>query len=433
MRAHSNGNGVARRRPRVVVLYHYFHPDDVVSARHYAEFCADLADRGWEVEVLPCNRSCRDEAQSFLLREDWEAVAIRRVWRPAFRQASTLGRLLNAAWMLSAWTIRLVSKRRHIPDVLVIGTDPVLSVLVAPVVRKLLPGVRIVHWCYDLYPEGPIAEGMLREQGLLARTLRRMLQKAYAACDVVADLGSCMRQRLEAYRHASRKVTMVPWALAETPKVPAPDPHVRRELFGTSRLGLLYSGNFGRAHAHAELLGLARNLRGDGVHFCFGVRGNRASELRSAIGPDDRNVSLAGFAPESALLTRLTAADIHLVSLRPEWSGLVVPSKFFGALAVGRPVLFAGPRDAAIGRWIEDYQVGWVLDRQSDNAITATMRELAVSPDKLVSLQHHCHRVYQERFARQRVMDEWDRLLRDTLTRQRTPSPKGAFVDLQSF
>ncbi|HEX4589761.1 MAG TPA: hypothetical protein VH120_07520, partial [Gemmataceae bacterium] len=87
---------------KVTVLYHYFHPDDVVSARHYTEFCQGLAERGWDVMALPCNRGCRDESRSFPLQERWEDVHIRRIWRPRFRQASGLGRILNAAWMLGA-------------------------------------------------------------------------------------------------------------------------------------------------------------------------------------------------------------------------------------------------------------------------------------------------------------------------------------------
>jgi glycosyltransferase involved in cell wall biosynthesis len=301
----------------------------------------------------------------------------------------------------------------------VVGTDPVLSVLVAGIVRKFRPELRIVHWCFDLYPEGPIADGLLRDNGWPARCLRRLMRPAYAACDLIADLGSCMRSRLEAYGHQGRKVTMVPWALTEPADVEPSDPATRRELFGNGTLGLLYSGNLGRAHSCVEFLDLARRLRGTGVNFSFGVRGNRANELRGEVGPEDENVTLAGFAPESALNLRLAAADIHLVSLRPEWTGLVVPSKFFGSLAAGRPVLFAGSRQASIARWIDEHKVGWVLDRDSQESIAAELRALAADPGKLKTLQHHCQQVYRRNFSRQRVMQEWNRELSGLLGRKK--------------
>src|SRR5438132_7830960 len=199
-----------------------------------------------------------------------------------------------------------------------------------------------------------------------------------------------MRTRWETYVHSCRKVTLVPWALSEPEDVLPPDRETRSQLFGQSAIGVLYSGNFGRAHSYEELLQLARLLRGESIHFCFGVRGNRVDELRAAVRPDDRNVGFAGFAPESELAERLTAADIHLVSLRPSWTGVVVPSKFFGSLAAGRPVIFAGDEDSAIARWIVAHQVGWVLGRDCLPRVAGELRRLVDEPEALRALQMRC-------------------------------------------
>jgi glycosyltransferase involved in cell wall biosynthesis len=197
-----------------------------------------------------------------------------------------------------------------------------------------------------------------------------------------------------------------------------PDPAVRRELFGDAALGLLYSGNFGRAPSYEEFLELARRLRGSGVAVCFAVRGNRADELHKAVWPDDANVSFAGFAPESELERRLAAAEVHLVSLRPEWTGVVVPSKFFGSLAAGRPVVFAGSPDSAIAGWIREHGIGWVLSPDTLDAVAADLRQLAADPGRLGALQRHCHAVYREYFSWQEVVDGWDRELRALVRRR---------------
>jgi glycosyltransferase involved in cell wall biosynthesis len=404
------------RPPKVTVLYHYFYPDDVVSARHFEDFCKGLAARGWQVEAMPCNRGCREERQTYARRETWCGIAIRRVWRPRLRQASTIGRLLNAAWMILAWSLLLVlRRRRNLPDVLVIGTDPILSVLVAWFVKRLRPSVQVVHWCYDLYPEAPIAEGMLHENSILVRLLKRLTGAAYRCCAILADLGGCMRRLLERYNAPARHVTLVPWALSEPAEVVPADPATRQELFGEAKLGLLYSGNFGRAHSYEEFLELARSLRGESIHFCFGVRGNQAEELRAAVRADDTNVSFAGFAPESALEKRLGATDIHLVSLRPAWTGVVVPSKFFGCLAAGRPVLFAGSQDAAIAQWIREYGIGWVLDRETLPEVAQELRRLAKNTRELHALRQRCRDIYQAHFSQEKTMDQWDRELRALL------------------
>jgi glycosyltransferase involved in cell wall biosynthesis len=402
-------------RPKVTVLYHYFHPDDVVSARHFDGLCRGLHDRGWDVLVRPCNRGCRDESQQYALRENWHGVRIRRVWRPRFRQASNLGRLLNAGWMLAAWSLP-VGRR---PDVLIVGTDPILSVLVAIAWRLTRPGVKIAHWAFDLYPEAPVADGMLLAGSPLVRTIRAALRVAYGCCDLIADLGTCMRRLIEAYNPRAKKVTLVPWALSEPDQPLPPDPATRRELFVSSPLGLLYSGNFGRAHSYQEFLDLARQLRGTSATMCFAVRGNRADELKAAVRPEDANVTFAGFAPEDELEKRLAAADVHLVSLRPEWTGVVVPSKFFGSLAAGRPVVFAGSPDSAIAAWIREFNVGWLLTPDTVAAVAADLRSLAADPGRLAELQRRCHSVYEEHFSWRAVTDGWDRELRALLPRRR--------------
>lgn len=399
--------------PKVAVLYHYFYPDDVVSARHYEGFCEELVARGWEVDVFPCNRGCRDETKKYAGAEVWRDIRIRRIWRPAFKQGSTAGRLLNTAWMLGAWSLRALRDRK--PDVLVIGSDPPLSVLVARVWKRLRPQTRIAHWCFDVYPEAAIAEEVLREQSWSVRLVRQMLRPAYHSCDLIADLGHCMREVLEAYSPSSPKVTLTPWALHEPPEVAEADVEMRKKLFGEARLGILYSGNFGRAHSCEEFFRLARLLRDEEIHFTFSVRGNAVEALHRAVRPDDTNISFCGFASEADLPKQLAAADIHLASLKEDWAGLVVPSKFFGSLAAGRPVIFSGPRDASIARWIEEHGIGWVLDAQSLPGVAQTLKELAKTRESLEETQRHCHAVYQSHFSREAVMNRWDQALRSLL------------------
>lgn len=402
----------------MAVLYHFFHPDDVVSARQFTDLCADLQARGWDVEAMPCNRSCHKENESYSLQEAWNGVAVHRVWRPPLRQSSAFGRVVNALWMLAIWSTLGLRRKSAVPDVVVVGTDPILSVLVAWVIRKLNRRIKLAHWCFDLYPEAAVAEGLLRADGWITRFLRHLTDKAYASCNLVVDIGPCMRCRLQAYKHGARSATLSPWSLVEPNEVTPRDPESRRELFSGAALGLLYSGHLGRAHSFGEFLDLARMLRGESIQFCFGVRGNRLKELQAAISDEDSNVRLAGFGTESLLAERLAAADIHLVSLRPEWSGLVVPSKFFGALAVGRPVLFAGPRDSSVARWIEEHGVGWVLNETSAKQVALELRDLSVAPDQLTEMGRHCFRVYQEHFSRHHVTDGWHRELLALLQHQ---------------
>ena len=57
----------------------------------------------------------------------------------------------------------------------------------------------------------------------------------------------------------------------------------------------------------------------------------------------------------------LASADLHLVTLREQAQGLVVPSKLYGILAAGRPAVFVGPAQNEVARTLADAKAGWTV------------------------------------------------------------------------
>ena len=110
---------------------------------------------------------------------------------------------------------------------------------------------------------------------------------------------------------------------------------------------------------------------------------------------------MAGFASESELAARLAAADFHLIALRTGWEGIVVPSKFFGALAMGRPVIYAGAPQSNITQWIQEHRLGHILD---ENIIATLEAELAAPLAERDAQNRNAHAVYQRHFSRQRQL-----------------------------
>jgi len=253
--------------------------------------------------------------------------------------------------------------------------------------------------------------------------LRRLLIRSYASCDLIVDIGACMRSLLDSYGAPARHTTLVPWALHEPVGFPAPIPAERSAIFGNARLALLYAGNFGRAHSLDDILDLARRMRGSGVHLAFSIRGNRAHSVRAAITAGDVNISFVDFAPLASLEARLAAADIHIVTLREEWTGAVVPSKFFGALAAGRPVIFCGSPRSSIAICIEQFGLGWVLAPGNAAVIVDALTKLLTTPGELDRIKEHCYHIYREKFAKAITLDRWDDQLRQLLAERRSRRP----------
>jgi len=261
--------------------------------------------------------------------------------------------------------------------------------------KLIRPKTRILHWCFDVYPDAAIKSGLLDPESLLTKFVSKLCCAAYNKCDAVVDIGPCMRDRLPEMQ--AKQNTLTPWALEEPVNALPIDREERQRVFGDTELAILYSGSFGEAHSYQDILSLARKMRDKAV-FAFSVTGNQVAALKSAVTTDDTNIKFVDFADEAHLTRRLACADIHLVTLKSGWDGIVVPSKFFGSLAIGRPVLYSGPKEPAIYRWIEEYRVGWSVDDFLEQNLSE-------------ALNTHCHQVYQGHFSRQSQIDGWKELV----------------------
>jgi colanic acid biosynthesis glycosyl transferase WcaI len=414
----------AMSRPRALLAYHFFYPDDVVSARLFGDLARGLHERGWDVTALTSDRVWGHPSHRLPAREVWEGVAIERVARPAWDQRRPSGRLLNSAWLLAAWLAR--ARRLGRFDAVVVGSDPAFAPLLLAPLRRLWPNTAMAHWCFDLYPEAIAADGAIPAVRSLVPIARAAMAHAYRSCDAIVDLGPRMRERLSEYPTKAVRETLVPWALAEGRGRPfAPEPAVRATLFGDANVGLLYSGTLGRAHDFTGFLRLARASRqrsGHTLSFAFAVRGDKQAALSRSVSAEDTNVRIVAFSDEVDLASRLEAADVHMLSLRPEWSGLVVPSKFFGSLAVGRPVLYSGPPDSDVARWIAELQVGWQMDPLDPSSVLDALEQFASSPNDRTALQKRARDAYDAHFRKAVVIDRWDKLLRSLVARRTGPA-----------
>ena len=113
-----------------------------------------------------------------------------------------------------------------------------------------------------------------------------------------------------------------------------------------------YSGNLGRAHELGILLDAAERLR-HRLEIVFLIIGE--GTLKESLQADATrrglvNVLFKPYQPKGQLKYSLTLPDVHLVSLKPALEGLIVPSKFYSAIAAGRPVIFIGDADGEIAR-----------------------------------------------------------------------------------
>jgi hypothetical protein len=204
----------------------------------------------------------------------------------------------------------------------------------------------------DLYPESLVARGMIGANGLPERALRFLNEAALSALDGVICLGERQQRHLQTYRQWPARdgfsLVVPPWDLRPLRRVTRSDNRFRARFGWDDKRIALYAGNLGEAHSFEGLVSAARLLasRGDSSWMIvFVVRGARRAELERQAG-GLRNVAILDYQSPDLTADMLWAADVHLITMRDGWEGVVVPSKLYGVLKTDAPVLFIGPADA---------------------------------------------------------------------------------------
>jgi glycosyltransferase involved in cell wall biosynthesis len=360
--------------------------------------------------VLCGDRSYPDPARIAAPQERVHGVWIDRVRTTGFRGGGRAGRLANyCSYMLGA-ALRLLCMRR--PDAVVSLTSPPMVPLLG-LVGARLRSARAYNWAMDLYPDLAFALGYLRLGSLVGKTLSGLSRIALRRSDCVIAIGEAMARRLTA-AGARRVVVIHDWADggAIRPRPVAGHP-LRRAWGWEGSFVILYSGVMGLAHEFGTVLAAAERLQDrTELRFVFIAAGARRDEVeREARQRGLRNVEFRPLVPREAIGDSLTAPDLHLVTLRDEVAGMLVPAKIYGILAAGRPCLYVGPAGCEVARILDEGRCGVRVAAGDDAGLVAAIRQYLGDEPRRVAEGERARRLFDERFDRPRAMTAFRQLL----------------------
>jgi len=342
---------------RITFVNRYFYPDISATSQLLTELAEDLEARGESVTIITGN-TCYLTAERLPAYDTHRGVGIERVGFTSFGRSRTLGRLTD---YLSFWVCAFLrAVRLKDQDSLVVLSDPPMLSLFAVMVRIFNP-MTTVCWLQDVFPDIAVRAGVIGES-VLAKMLRKVAVWSLRKMDHIIVIGRCMERRLLSSGVAARTIANIPnWADGCHIRSVSREDNPFASRHGLQdRFVVMYSGNHGIVHEFDSLTHLVRATRSvPGICFCFigeGAWKQQLIEMSRAEGWP--HVMFIAYQPKDQLESSLSAADVHLVSLRAGMEGLCVPSKLYGALAAGRPVLFIGPAESEVAYTIRDARCG---------------------------------------------------------------------------
>lgn len=376
---------------RILLINQFFWPDSAATSQLLTDLARGLAENGHEVYAIAAEPSKEGGyTPADLAGESAPAVQVVRVKSLPFVRGK-LGRVLSyASFYLGA---ALEAMRLPRPDVVLTLTTPPLLSLLGSLLQRLR-GSRHFIWEMDLYPDVATDLGTFRAGGVLDRAVGALADFSRRHADGIIALGECMRDRLIGRGANPAKVWVAEnWAdgLAIQPLPRPGDP---------ANLVVLYSGNLGLAHELATVTQALCELGPESpARFVFAGSGGRRRELEQFVAAHGiTSVEMRPYAPRASLSESLSMGDIGLVTQQEATCGSVVPSKVYGLLAAGRPILFVGPAAATPARLIRRFGCGWHIRVGDSAGLAELLRRLAADREAVRAAGMRARLAFEEHF-----------------------------------
>jgi colanic acid biosynthesis glycosyl transferase WcaI len=397
---------------RILLLNQCFYPDIAATAQHGWDLARHLRREGHEVTAI-ASRSRYGARGATLPREEIvEGIRIVRVGASLFGKSSIIARAIDFAqfYVLALWTA--LTLPRH--DVCICLTTPPFIALVGWILRAVR-GTKFVYWVMDLYPDLPVACGVMSERSLVTRFFEFVNHLCLRKADRVVVLGRCMEARVLAKGVDGARIERINvWSDQEEVKpIPREENPFRREWGMGDRLVVMYSGNFGIGHdietIGAGVIELASDSR---ITFVFTGGGERKSELIDLLKRSGATNYIDGpYQPRERLGELLSAADVHLASLREGSEGIMVPSKLYGVLAAGRPVVFVGSQKGEGAQVIDEERCGIVVPCGDRAAFVGAIRFYADNRSEVDAAGQRGRDALTRKWSASHALRKWSRLV----------------------
>jgi len=362
---------MASAKPSVLLINRVYPPARGASGRVLRDLAREMARAGWIVTVLTTGEKTFSEKDG--------GITVFRVRTPLNpRGIISYGRVL--------WKLYRAAMKQPRHDLVVTLTDPPLLVTIG---RRYARKRRCshMHWCQDLYPDLFPSIGVKMPEFVL-KALSRSARRSMNKSGKVIAVGRCMAKHLAHTGVETGRISMIPnWPDLElvdpNKKITRADVRIKDNVpmarpaetllrDDSPRFRILYAGNIGRAHPMKAILEAAEHLSAyPEIEFVFvgeGPAHDRLSAERARRGL--QNIKLLPYQPASCLKDLMESGDLHLISVRDDTAGLLVPCKFYSAIAAARPTIYVGPAETEIGRMIRDYGCGAIV-QQGDGATLA--------------------------------------------------------------
>lgn len=403
----------------VAIVCQNFYPEMVSTGLLITEMATELRKRGWDITVYCSKPVNKDIIEQKIPREiNYKGITIKRMPSIGSKQSNTLMRLLmNLTYLLS--TIKALISDKDQYNGIFVTTNPAFIGL-AGWFMAIFFGKKYLQLVHDVYPDIAIQFGAIKENSLLANIWHKItkiiLNKASVIIVIGEDMKSILKQKLNG--DAKDKIKLITnWSDKNNVRpINDEDNNFRKEHDLKDKIVIQYSGKMGRTHPLEKIVEAAEVLQKESnlLFLMIGEGPKKNKLVKMTEEKELENVKFLPYQPHEDLSQVFSAADLSIVCLGSEWTGLSVPSKTYGIMASKTAILGLVDENSEIGMTVKRHNCGVIMENPSFKEIASKLKALTKEPDELKKMGENGLNAFLEYYTLQRAGDQYNKILNET-------------------
>lgn len=401
------------KQTKLTIFSQYFYPEMISTGHLLTELVVELARKGIKSSVI-CAQPTYYSNDKLDKKIIYNGISIRRTVNTQFDKNSLKGKLFNSfSFFISALLIALKEKGKS-PIVLV--TNPPFLGLVGLICKicKRRSYILIVH---DLYPDIIVNMGYLKHDSLLTLLWNKINKRIYNAASFVVVLGRDVQRRIhdQVPSEIQKKIKLIPnWADPELIYFidQSCNPFIKEQGLDGKYL-VQYSGNMGLTHDMETIIEAAKMMHNnETIHFILiGGGGKLAKIKKMAEDYGLKNMTFLEYQPRESLKYSLSASHVSLISLERGAEGLSVPSKLYGIMASGRPIIAIMPENTEVALTLNEYQSGLITPPKDVASLVNKITWMQENNDDREAMGKRAYRAFLDNFTVKHCAEQYYNLI----------------------
>jgi colanic acid biosynthesis glycosyl transferase WcaI len=401
---------------KFLLISQVFYPDQVSTANLFTNLCSILAEDNIQVEVWAAHPSyTKSERQPEKLV--YKNINIRFLPSTNFSKRSYAGRFINELTFTVSVSFNLLFSKEQSP-VWTHTTPTFLGIFLSRICS--LKKRKFVYVLLDIFPEGLIRLGKVSGKNIIIRFWQWLFINTLRKSEKVIVIGRDTRELVvRMCAECNEKTEYIPLWQDDNLIVPL-DFETNRFVIGqriSDKFVVQYSGNMGLWN-EIRTLGKAIKRNIEDVEFIFVGGGLRKKELFDEFSIEEqKNIKMFPFQPNEIFNDIITASHVHLVTLKEGLEGIAVPSKIYGILAAGRPVIAMVPSNSEIAYLVNEENCGFVLDPTDLDGLISVIRLLKSDKELTRQFGENSRRAFENKYTTRIIAERYKSVLKQLIAR----------------